>query len=63
MSLLQHVHGESEQSQCVFKYDPLYWLAVIVDKRQLVMWETILCKEFEPLCLPQPIFVTDKNLR
>src|SRR5262245_12691643 len=63
MSLLQHIRRESEQSRCILHYDPRYWLAVIVDKRQLLIWERILHREFEPVCLPQAIPVANKRLR
>jgi len=63
MSLLEHICGESEQSPCILKYDPLYWLAAILDKRQLLTWERILRSEFDPVCVPQMVSVANRKLR
>jgi hypothetical protein len=54
-SLLLHVSRLSEQSHCIFKHHPKYWLAMIVEKNQLLTWERILSREFEPRCQPQTI--------
>jgi hypothetical protein len=54
-SLLQHVNGQSGQSAYIFENDPQYWLAVVVGKQLLALWEEILLKEFQPLCKPEPV--------
>ena len=51
-SLLQHANGESNQSACILKNGPQYWLAAIVQKSQLSFWERILLGEFKPVCIP-----------
>lgn len=59
-SLLLHVSGQSEQSNCIFNHSPKYWLAMVMDRSQLFTWERILCREFEPLCVPQTTLTARK---
>ena|SRR5215208_932416 len=60
-SLLQHANRESEQSACIFKNDPQYWLASIVSKSQLGFWERMLLGEFRPVCIAQQVTRSQKR--
>lgn len=50
-SLLEHVNRESQQAPCIFENDPQYWVAMVIHRTQLSLWERVLMKEFHPsLC-------------
>ncbi len=49
--LLLHVRRQSEQSNCIFEHHPKYWLAMIVEKNQLLTWEKNIVQGIEPCCL------------
>ena len=62
-SLLQHVGRQSQQSGCIFEYQPQYWLAAVLEKKQVHTWERILWAEFEPFCEYQAISTRGKKIR